>query len=691
MKRKLVGFILLFFILGPIFSRAQQPPPPPQQKTGLLDFTVRPVGTQYLYSGRFILRETNEPFVDGYVYLINPQTRAQLSETRTDDTGYFEMLADAPDLTLMISTSPVRSREGEATEIPWLASFTKKIPTWFPKEQYGYKNLILDPQAEIFITKKDAVLKLKRSLSFSLESGISESSFDALEAVALLYQHFQENPMFHSGALGFIKIPYSAGKQDGYFFHPVVQVVMQDRPTRTFSFYLDASPLSFSHTHAKVILEHQVRDNFPVVANILDDKNKQVLLSPTVPINVLDNLYSFAGISRLKDKNEVLVDFTIHQWKENPEKIFDVESSHILQLYIPQDKFSAFRTHIRRYKPENFLSHLPDFVKKMEAGSVDKAMKAAFKENLPVFYALIQKSTLAEESPIWQRENLLEKIEERVLEETEWGRKTATYIASRQTTWVLDLASPEPARYYFGEDTIHYNPSLYSSVASWEEELLLGSPLRSILSLHEELHRAQMKFSKWGKIIGLYRKHGKIQETIMPDGKIQTTFTLQLVSPEVFLEDAALVLPESTDNLSSAIETLDNIMKHFAENQEERGVLREIHAYWASNSITTEDLYKHLYVDIAAYDYLKRVPRETFNQLCQMIDDLYAVFDLNHDKVGAFVGGCDSISEFITKAVDLKSQIDPYVLEQRLSRWQQLKADWVLATKRIAQEELKTE
>ena len=79
MKRNLVfftplatGFILLFLIIFPILSGAQQPPLPPQQKTRLLDFTVRPVGTQYLYSGRFILRETNEPFVDGYVYLINP-------------------------------------------------------------------------------------------------------------------------------------------------------------------------------------------------------------------------------------------------------------------------------------------------------------------------------------------------------------------------------------------------------------------------------------------------------------------------------------------------------------------------------------------------------------------------------------------------------------------------------------------
>ena len=119
------------------------------------------------------------------------------------------------------------------------------------------------------------------------------------------------------------------------------------------------------------------------------------------------------------------MDLTIHQWKENPETIFDVESSYIMQLHIPTDKFSAFRTHIRRYKPENFLSHLPDFVKKMEAGPVNKAMQAAFKENLSVLYALIQKSTLAEESPIWQRENLLEKIEERVLKETEWGRETA--------------------------------------------------------------------------------------------------------------------------------------------------------------------------------------------------------------------------------------------------------------------------
>ena len=52
------------------------------------------------------------------------------------------------------------------------------------------------------------------------------------------------------------------------------------------------------------------------------------------------------------------------------------------------------------------------------------------------------------------------------------------------------------------------------------------------------------------------------------------------------------------------------------------------------------------------------------------------------------MGGCDSISEFMRKTADLKSQIDPSVLEQRLSSWQQLKTDWVLATKRIAKEEL---
>jgi hypothetical protein len=35
-------------------------------------------------------------------------------------------------------------------------------------------------------------------------------------------------------------------------------------------------------------------------------------------------------------------------------------------------------------------------------------------------------------------------------------------------------------------------------------------------------------------------------------------------------------------------------MKRLSENQEERGLLREIHAYWASNTVTTEELYKHL-------------------------------------------------------------------------------------------------
>jgi hypothetical protein len=375
--------------------------------------------SQYVEGFSKLCKKDGVFFVDGYVYLMNPQTRAQLAETRTDGTGYFEFFADAPDLTLMISTSPVVSREAEAEELPWLEAFVKKIPTLFPVERYGYKNLILNPQAEIIITKRDAVLKFKRTLSFSNETGIKES-FDALEGSALLYQYFQEDQMFNSGALGFIKIPYSAGDQKGYFFHPVVQLVMKDRPTRTVSFYLDVSPFSDDYVHSQIVLEHLVRDNLSIVQNILAEKRKQVLLSPTVPISVKDNLYSFAGISRIPESNEILVDLTIHQWKQDPEKIFKVESSYITQIHIPADKFSAFRTHLRRYKPKNFLSHLPAFVKKLEAGTANKEMKAAFLENLPVLYALIEKSTLSEESSLWQKENLLEKVEARVLKETDW-------------------------------------------------------------------------------------------------------------------------------------------------------------------------------------------------------------------------------------------------------------------------------
>ena len=67
---------------------------------------------------------------------------------------------------------------------------------------------------------------------------------------------------------------------------------------------------------------------------------------------------------------------------------------------------------------------------------------------------------------------------------------------------------------------------------------------------------------------------------------------------------------------------------------------------------------------------------------------LYAIFDLNHDKVAAFVGDCDSIAEFVNKTSALKSQTDHYALEQNLYRLKQLKDDWVTQTKQIATEEL---
>jgi hypothetical protein len=127
--------------------------------------------------------------------------------------------------------------------------------------------------------------------------------------------------------------------------------------------------------------------------------------------------------------------------------------------------------------------------------------------------------------------NLEEKlllIEQRVLDETSFGRQMRAYMKSKKTRYVLDPRLPYQARYSIVDDTIHYNPKFNPSLEQWKQELLWGRPLNTILNFHEELHRTQVAFSERGAFFHFFRKNGHIDEQILPNGKAVYEFTLNV-------------------------------------------------------------------------------------------------------------------------------------------------------------------
>lgn len=96
-------------------------------------------------------------------------------------------------------------------------------------------------------------------------------------------------------------------------------------------------------------------------------------------------------------------------------------------------------------------------------------------------------------------EKKLNLIEQRVLDETAFGKQMRDYMRSKNTRYILDESLPAQARYSIADDSIHYNPKFNPSLKQWKKELLLGRPIDTILKFHEELHRTQVSFSERGR------------------------------------------------------------------------------------------------------------------------------------------------------------------------------------------------
>ncbi len=111
-------------------------------------------------------------------------------------------------------------------------------------------------------------------------------------------------------------------------------------------------------------------------------------------------------------------------------------------------------------------------------------------------------------------------------------------------------------------------------------------------------------------------------------------------------------------------------------------MLKEIHAYWVSEFVTVDDVYRQLYeTPIWGYQNLYHVSKERFTVLCHTMDWLYAAFDGDFSAIAGFVGDADSVADFEHQSQALIETFDRGLLETRQREMWKEKAEFRQVTK----------
>jgi len=290
--------------------------------------------------------------------------------------------------------------------------------------------------------------------------------------------------------------------------------------------------------------------------------------------------------------------------------------------------------------------------------------------------------------------NLEEKlalIEQRVLDETVFGRQIRDYTQSKNTRYIVDKTLSYPARYSTAKDSIYYNPKFNPTQKRWKSELLQGRPVGTILNFHEELHRTQVAFSERGSFFRFFRENGHIEENILPNDRVQYDFRIELQEGDEgkVLQFAGSLVGYPILNLQKAGEIVKQKIDEMNRPFPEKLLLDEIQAHIGSDIITAEGVYPQLYETKGkGYDKLPKMGFSDFEHLCDLIIQLYGFYDGNHDEVCKVVGKSKSIEDFQKKVRSIFSGISSEELNRKADDWLRLKEEWARETMRIAKEVL---
>lgn len=291
-------------------------------------------------------------------------------------------------------------------------------------------------------------------------------------------------------------------------------------------------------------------------------------------------------------------------------------------------------------------------------------------------------------------EKKLTIIEQRVLQETTFGRQIGEYMKSKNTRYILDPSLPYQARYSIVDDTIHYNPKFNPSMKQWKQELLWGRPLDTILKFHEELHRTQVAFSERGAFFNFFRENGEIDEQMLPSGRASYEFTLNVPRGEEskILRFAESLVGYPILDIQTAGETVRKKIDEMNAPEREQLLLKEIHAYLGSDIATAKGVYSQLYETKGkGYEPLPKMEFSDFSHLCDLIVQLYGFYRGNHDKVCEAVGKSKSISDFQKRVQIILWGVSSEELNRKVDDWMEMKKEWARGTIRIAEEVLKAD
>lgn len=291
--------------------------------------------------------------------------------------------------------------------------------------------------------------------------------------------------------------------------------------------------------------------------------------------------------------------------------------------------------------------------------------------------------------------NLEEKltlIEQRVLDETAFGKQMRDYMKSKNTPYILDESLPFQARYAIVDDSIHYNPKLNSSLNLWKEKLLLGRPIRTILKFHENLHRTQVGYSERGAFCSFFWENGKIEEDLLKNGRSRYRFKLDVQDGDEgkLFRFAGSLAGRPVMSIDEASNIVKDKMDEMNATNKEKILLDEIQAYLGSDIVTAEDVYSQLYEkNKRGYESLPKMSFDDFSRLCDLIIELYGFYEGNHDEVCQVVGKSKSIKDFHKRVQSVLGDFSPNELKKRVDNWRLLKHEWTKETQRIAQKVLK--
>jgi hypothetical protein len=289
-------------------------------------------------------------------------------------------------------------------------------------------------------------------------------------------------------------------------------------------------------------------------------------------------------------------------------------------------------------------------------------------------------------------EEKLMLTEQRVLDETTFGRQMRDYMKSKNTPYIPDESLPFQSRYSIVDDSIHYNSKFNPSLDLWKKELLLGRPIRTILKFHENLHRTQVSYSERGNFFSFFRENGKIEEELLKNGKSVYEFTLMVDRGDEgkLLNFAGSLVGYPITDLSTASEVVRQKMDEMNAVNKEKLLLDEIHAYIGSDILNSDEIYAQLYETKGkGYDNLPPISLSDLSNITALIVNLYGFFQGNHDEVCKVIGKSKSRKDFQKRVQSILWGTSEEELNQKVNNWILLKKEWTEATQRIANEVLK--